>query len=167
MIADYLVYPVKKVTEDDPVNLVCLVILVYPVYQVQEDPKVYLVVMVAMELKENLADQDSMDSPVVPVNLVYLEQEDQRVNLHKHYLDLKAKLEKWDLQVFLVQLDLLVQQVFQVVQVQLVSLDVKVKRVNVVMEVDQVTQESVLAAKKVKKENQVHLLHIQHHLWLK
>lgn len=123
--------------------------------------------MVATELKENPVDQDSMDSPVVPVNLVYPEQEDQKVNLHKHCLDLKAKLEKWDLQVFLVQLDLLVNQVFQADQVQLVSLDVKVKKVHKVNLADQATQESVLVVKKVKKESQVHLLPIHHPQWLK
>lgn len=164
MIGVYQVYPVKKVTEDDPVNQECQVIPACLVFQVQEDQKVYLVVMDVMELKENLVDLDLMDSLVVLVNLVYLDKEDQKVNQHKLYLDLKAKLEKWDHLVFLELLVHLAVLVFLELQDQLDFLDVKVQKVNVVKQAVQVMLELDLVVQKVKKESQVHLLPIHHHL---
>jgi len=126
VIEVYQVYPVKKVTEDDPVNQACQVIPVYPVFQVHEVLKVYLVVMVVTEQKENLADHHLMDSPVVLVNLVFLDNEVRKVTLHKLYLDSKAISDHQVLPVFPALLVLLAILVFPELQVLLVFLDVKV-----------------------------------------
>jgi len=160
VIGVYQVCPVKKVTGDDPVNQACPDIPVYPVFQAQEDQKVYLVVMDVTEQKENRHEEELVDRTVVPVNLVFLDKEVQKVNLHKLYLDSKAKSDHPELPVFLVVQGLPEILVFPAILVLLVSLDVKVLKEIVVNQVFQVVLELDLLVIKVKKESQDHLLPI-------
>jgi len=158
----YPVYPVKKVTEDDPVNQACQVIPVYPVSQAHEVQKVYPAVMDVTEQKEKVVDQDTSDRPVVPVNLVFLANEVQKVNQPKLYPDTKVK---WALQEHPVIPVLLVHQVAlanPVFQALLVLKDVKVLKVIVVTQAFQALPELDSVVKKVKKENQAHLLPMYH-----
>lgn len=72
-IAVFQVYLAKKVTEDDLANLACLAIPVYPVFQAHEAQTVFPAVTDATEHGVTVVDQDSTDSPVALVNLVFLD----------------------------------------------------------------------------------------------